>query len=103
VLLLFLPSNQRSRGAVELRIAAARVEHARPSGGGTQVSSPRSERALTVVVKTRRSLKPVEVRAPLAAAEPMLAPLVLPALLRVPSEVAPALPISPLPAPAPAD
>ena len=63
MLLLFLPSNRRSRGAAELRIAAVRVEHARPSGGGTQVSSPRSERALTVVVKTRRSLKPVEVRA----------------------------------------
>jgi hypothetical protein len=61
--LLFLPSNRRSRGAVELRTAAARVEHARPSAGGTQVSSPRSERVLTVVVKTRRSLRPVEVRA----------------------------------------
>jgi len=53
----------RSELPLPWRIAAARVEHARLGGGGTQVSSPRSERALTVVVKTRRSLNPVEVRA----------------------------------------
>jgi len=63
VLLLFLPSNRRLCGAVQVRIAAARVEHARSSGGGTQVSSPRAERALTIVAKTRRSPQAVEVRA----------------------------------------
>ena len=47
----------------ELRIAAARVQHARPGGGGTQVSSAPSERALTVLVKTRRPANPLEVRA----------------------------------------
>ena len=61
--LLFLPSNHPSRCPVELRVAAARVEPARPSGEVTQVSSSRSERALTLVVKTCRSLKPVDARA----------------------------------------
>src|SRR5580698_8833422 len=60
-MLLSLPSNRHSRGAVELRIAASRTEHARPSGRGVQATFPRSERALIVLVKTRRSPNPVEV------------------------------------------
>jgi hypothetical protein len=50
----FLPFDHRPRGAVELRVTAAQIEHARPSGGKTQVSSPRAQRALTVCPGDKR-------------------------------------------------